>query len=531
MPGEDAVELVVGEGKLERRPGRTWRAAPAAARPRASARSGRAVTSPRRWRVRKPVPHATSSVRLGGSAATARSSSARVLVPDLPLARREAAETEVPVVVLGRARGRSTPSRLLEYGACGRSNPSRTSPRAATARRSTRSAQRSGRTRLLDVHADEDHNRSVFTLVGDEGELGEALVAGVRVAKERIDLRRHEGAHPRIGAADVVPIVRSGRGRARAGEPAARVVSERIAAELALPVFHYGALAPSRGPAFFRRGGPEALQRRLDAGELEPTRGRGNSTSVPAASWSARVPADRVQRQPLRRRRRGRTRDRSDRPRERRRLPGVRALGLDLPRAGVTQVSMNVEEWEATALHEIVARVSRGPRRGPRSRMPSWSADAGGAAAAAPRARCCGSAASTRRGARGASARRVIWQPLGTLLLPLSNVQRYDRSGEEVRGTVGDRPRRTCPVPPPPPAENRMRGVAAITARAAAGAGLAVDARNGGVDRRRSPRRGRLAGRGPGRDAELTDDARAKMRAARAVVETATHGATSTPTA
>src|SRR5215217_3907720 len=61
--------------------------------------------------------------------------------------------------------------------------------------------------RLLDVHADGDHNRSVFTVVGDEDELANSLVAGVACARERIDLRRHEGAHPRIGAADVVPLV------------------------------------------------------------------------------------------------------------------------------------------------------------------------------------------------------------------------------------------------------------------------------------------------------------------------------------
>ncbi|MFL5929368.1 MAG: glutamate formiminotransferase, partial [Gaiellaceae bacterium] len=61
------------------------------------------------------------------------------------------------------------------------------------------------RARLLDVHADEDHNRSVFTVVGSEEELADALVAAARVALERIDLARHEGAHPRIGAADVVP--------------------------------------------------------------------------------------------------------------------------------------------------------------------------------------------------------------------------------------------------------------------------------------------------------------------------------------
>ena len=63
------------------------------------------------------------------------------------------------------------------------------------------------RARVLDVHADADHNRSVFTLVGETEQLVDALVAGIAVARKRIDLREHEGVHPRIGAADVVPIV------------------------------------------------------------------------------------------------------------------------------------------------------------------------------------------------------------------------------------------------------------------------------------------------------------------------------------
>src|SRR2546425_3571346 len=64
-----------------------------------------------------------------------------------------------------------------------------------------------GPARLLDVHVDADHNRSVFTLVGRGEELVESLVAGICCARDRIDLRRHEGAHPRTGAADVVPVV------------------------------------------------------------------------------------------------------------------------------------------------------------------------------------------------------------------------------------------------------------------------------------------------------------------------------------
>src|SRR3954469_13183604 len=121
-----------------------------------------------------------------------------------------------------------------------------------------------GPARLLDIHADADHKRSGFTIVGAEGELVAALVAGVGSARERIDLRRHEGAHPRVGAADVVPLVPlraedMERARAASVEVAGRI------GELGLPVFLYG--SPGRGPAFFRRGGPEELQRRVDAGE------------------------------------------------------------------------------------------------------------------------------------------------------------------------------------------------------------------------------------------------------------------------
>ena len=127
-----------------------------------------------------------------------------------------------------------------------------------------------GHARLLDVHSDEDHNRSVYTLVGSEDELVAALLAGIACARERIDLRRHEGAHPRIGAADVVPLVPIGKKDAERARTAALELARRVGEELALPVFLYGDLATDRGPAFFRRGGPQELRRRIDAGELAP---------------------------------------------------------------------------------------------------------------------------------------------------------------------------------------------------------------------------------------------------------------------
>jgi Glutamate formiminotransferase len=91
--------------------------------------------------------------------------------------------------------------------------------------------------------------------------------------------RDHEGAHPRIGAADVVPIVAlDPADRERAKDCALRL-ADRIGSELGLPVFLYAESSPGRGPAFYRRGGPVKLQRRIDAGELSPDSGRAHSTS------------------------------------------------------------------------------------------------------------------------------------------------------------------------------------------------------------------------------------------------------------
>ena len=214
------------------------------------------------------------------------------------------------------------------------------------------------RVSLLDVHADADHNRSVFTAVGPDDTLVDAIVAAVEVASEHIDLRRHEGVHPRVGAADVVPLVPirpEAMPRARA---AALRVAERVGVELGLPVFLYGELAPGRGPAFFRRGGLEALQARVDAGELAPDFGPAQlDERAGAVLVGARKPliAFNVN---LRGGEPGAAREIAGLVRESGGgFPGVRALGMDLEHAGLTQVSMNVEDWEAAALSDILERI------------------------------------------------------------------------------------------------------------------------------------------------------------------------------
>jgi glutamate formiminotransferase len=214
--------------------------------------------------------------------------------------------------------------------------------------------------RLLDVHADADHNRSVFTLVGTAPELGAALLAGIAVARARIDLRLHQGAHPRIGAADVVPIVPLRREDLDRASDAALGLARRIGSELELPVFLYGASAPGRGPAFFRRGGPEELQRRMDAGEVTPDFGPAQldeqaggvivGARAPLIAFNVDLAGDDLEA--------AREVARAVRERDGG-FPGVRALGLRLPRAGHVQVSLNVEDWRASPLHEVVAAVQR----------------------------------------------------------------------------------------------------------------------------------------------------------------------------
>ena len=211
---------------------------------------------------------------------------------------------------------------------------------------------------VLDVHTDPDHHRSVFTLVAGDADVVDALVAGVVEARERIDLRGHHGAHPRIGAADVVPVVPIDLGDMERARSAARRVAERIAADLALPVFVYGELAPGRGPAFFRRGGTDELARRLESGELTPDFGpprldeRAGGVIVGARRPLIAFNVDLVDADlAVARAIASVVRERGGG------FPGVRALGLDLPLAGRVQVSMNVGDWEAAALHEILARI------------------------------------------------------------------------------------------------------------------------------------------------------------------------------
>jgi glutamate formiminotransferase / 5-formyltetrahydrofolate cyclo-ligase len=216
--------------------------------------------------------------------------------------------------------------------------------------------------RLLDVHSDADHHRSVFTLAGEPGALANAVAQGAAEAVRNIDLKQHQGIHPRVGAIDVAPIVYLDPEDRGAACAEALVLGDLLGNELELPVFLYGELAHGRTRAELRRGGPAKLAERIDAGELRPDFGPNRPhPTAGAVLVAARPPlvAFNVELAPPATQEDARSiaaRIREGGPEG---LESVRAIGLWLDAREVAQVSTNVEDHRATPLATVVEAVAR----------------------------------------------------------------------------------------------------------------------------------------------------------------------------
>jgi glutamate formiminotransferase/glutamate formiminotransferase/formiminotetrahydrofolate cyclodeaminase len=242
-------------------------------------------------------------------------------------------------------------------------------PNATGIEASEASAARAAGVRLLDVHSDVDHHRSVFTLAGSPQAIADALLSGAAEAVRSIDVvsrfsadPEERGAHPHVGAIDVVPLVYFDERARGAACAEALVLADRLARELDLPVFLYGELAgdtPGRTRAELRRGGIAGIAQRLAAGEVRPDFGPAElhpsagavlvaareplvafnlQLRAPATIDDARLVASLV--------REGGARG----------LPGVRAIGIALG-GGVVQVSMNIERPLELPLLDVVSAV------------------------------------------------------------------------------------------------------------------------------------------------------------------------------
>lgn len=208
--------------------------------------------------------------------------------------------------------------------------------------------------RLLDVSSDAAHNRSVLTMAGDTAPLKAAVLALFATALARIDLRSHAGAHPRLGAVDVVPFVPIDGVTMRDCVALARDTAAEVAARFDLPVFLYEEAATSparRNLADIRRGEFEGLAAKLAQPDWTPDFG----PSHPHPTAGATVIGARM---PLIAFNVNLATDRLDVAKAIARavrfssggLPFVKAMGVPLHDGGLVQVSMNLTNYEQTPL-------------------------------------------------------------------------------------------------------------------------------------------------------------------------------------
>jgi glutamate formiminotransferase len=207
---------------------------------------------------------------------------------------------------------------------------------------------------LLDRTSDRDHNRSVLTFAGPAGHVAEAMEAAAGVALERIDLRVHEGQHPRIGAVDVVPFVPLEGSTMADCVALARGFGERAAERFGVPVYLYAEAAtrPERRVlSDIRRPQFEGLAARIAGREFEPDFGparlhpTGGAMVVGARpfliAWNINLESTDLA---LAKRIASTIRERNGG------LPRVQALGLFLEDLDCAQVSMNLLDHTVTPL-------------------------------------------------------------------------------------------------------------------------------------------------------------------------------------
>ncbi|MBI2528879.1 MAG: glutamate formimidoyltransferase [Candidatus Rokubacteria bacterium] len=208
--------------------------------------------------------------------------------------------------------------------------------------------------RLVDVHADPDHNRSVFTFLGAPGDVERAALSLAAAVARSVDMRAHRGVHPRLGALDVLPFVPLRGLTMTAAVEIARRAGQTIALTHDLPVYFYAAaaLSPARRslPAI-RRGEYEGLPEKLADPAWRPDAGPARfNPRLGATAVGAREPLvafnvwlDSSDPEVARAIARA-VRESSGG------LPGVQAMGVPLARRGLVQVSMNLLDYRRTSL-------------------------------------------------------------------------------------------------------------------------------------------------------------------------------------
>jgi len=214
--------------------------------------------------------------------------------------------------------------------------------------------------KILDVHSDPDHNRSVVTMVGTPKEVKQAAFDLTERAMQLLDVQKHEGVHPFIGVMDVIPLIPLKGSTTQEAIGAAHELGKELWEKLKLPVYFYGQAAkiPERADLpYVRKGGYEALKREIKSPHRKPDIGQGLHMTAGAVAVGARnfliayninlktndpTIAQSIA-QNIRESHGG--------------LKGVRALGLELKSQGITQVSINITDHQETSLRQVFNEV------------------------------------------------------------------------------------------------------------------------------------------------------------------------------
>lgn len=215
--------------------------------------------------------------------------------------------------------------------------------------------------RLVDYSSDVDHNRSVFTFLGQPADVLDAALAASGKALELIDMRKQAGVHPRLGAVDVVPFIPLGKTKMEDAVDLAHTFGRKLNELFGVPVYFYGnaALIPERGElAIVRHGGYEALSKKMSNPVDAPDVGkpkfnpRAGATVVgarePLVAYNINLNCDDLR---LAQKIASQIREKSGG------LKHVRAIGVILKSRGIAQVSMNLTNCKETPLKAIYDQV------------------------------------------------------------------------------------------------------------------------------------------------------------------------------
>ena len=221
--------------------------------------------------------------------------------------------------------------------------------------------------KLLDYQNDEDHNRSVVTVVGEPDPLKNAVVESMGVAVELIDMRTHEGQHPRMGAIDVVPFIPVKNVSVQEAVDISKATAKLAAEAYNLPIFLYeqSAARPERqNLAAIRKGQFEAMAEKLKQPDWAPDFGpaRVHPTAgvtaigarMPLVAFNVNLDTNRL--------------EIADQiAKNVRHISGglryCKGIGIELKDRGIVQVSMNMTDYTKTALYRVVELIKIEARR------------------------------------------------------------------------------------------------------------------------------------------------------------------------